>query len=520
MHCSESGKHIQMLKVQCYGGGMRGSLFRGVRIYTVLLAVVCTAAALVSTIYFTREHLQWTAFLSGVLIASVLAEAARASRSEWLLVRRTAQLVSLRKKFEVEARQRQRAEEKIAGSQSRLQLVDDTLLTMIALIDTDGRCQYHNRAFREWLHLKAEQIANRHVQAVLGSRAYAGIATAVRQSLDGQSVHYEHVQEMPNGAVYRLLVEHVPVLDAAGKVTGFYLLAEDITKRGDLSAAGKYDVNTHVSEEGGIKNTTVPDGTDDPFSPHVGVTADEGRLFIAAIQGGEFRLYCQLISPLPVHSGNTVHYEILLRLQEEEGSMIPPGAFFSMAERYGLMPYLDRWVIQQVLEWAASQQNSSRDNESIFFINIAAATIGDPEFPVFLQSVLAEWSVSGASLCFEISYADLSMRNRSVAEFIRQVRGCGCLVALSGFGKEGDSFDHIRGFQVEFLKIDGATILNMLNNPQDLARVVSIDRVAKKIGVKTVAELVESDEIVAKLSEVGVDYSQGSSISCPRLLTE
>ncbi|OGT32956.1 MAG: hypothetical protein A3K00_10510 [Gallionellales bacterium RIFOXYD2_FULL_52_7] len=205
---------------------------------------------------------------------------------------------------------------------------------------------------------------------------------------------------------------------------------------------------------------------------------------------------------------------------EEEGSTIPPGAFFPLAERNGLMPYLDRWVVRHVLEWASNQQNFSCDNGSIFFINVASATIGDPEFPNFLQNTLDELGMSGAILCFEVSDSDLTALNNSVSEFIRQVRRHGCRVALSGFGRNAVSFDQIRGFQVEFLKIDGGTILNMLSNPVDLAKVISIDRVAKKIGVKTIAELVESDEIVSQLSKIGIDFAQGFGISLPRRLIE
>jgi EAL domain-containing protein (putative c-di-GMP-specific phosphodiesterase class I) len=119
-----------------------------------------------------------------------------------------------------------------------------------------------------------------------------------------------------------------------------------------------------------------------------------------------------------------------------------------------------------------------------------------------------------------VTESDLELRNSSVAEFIRQVRQCGCRVALCGFGRNPASFDQIRGFQVDFLKIDGSTILNMLSNPAALDKVVSINRVAKKIGVKTIAELVESDEIVAKLGEVGIDFAQGFGVSRPRRLAE
>jgi EAL domain-containing protein (putative c-di-GMP-specific phosphodiesterase class I) len=184
------------------------------------------------------------------------------------------------------------------------------------------------------------------------------------------------------------------------------------------------------------------------------------------------------------------------------------------------MPYLDRWVIQQVLKSVASQQNSGRDKESMFFINLAPATMGDPEFVGFLKDALDELDLPGSMLCFEIAESDLAERSHSAVAFISQVRQCGCAVALSGFGKNAALFDQIRGFQVEFLKIDGGTILSILGDPESMNKVASIGRVAKKIGVKTVAEMVESDEIVAKLGVIGIDFAQGFGISRPRQLIE
>lgn len=198
--------------------------------------------------------------------------------------------------------------------------------------------------------------------------------------------------------------------------------------------------------------------------------------------------------------------------------MIPPGAFFPLAEKNGLMPYLDRWVVEHVLSWISHQQNV--DKEAIFFINVGAATIGDPDFSDFLQGALSETGMQGSVLCFEVAQTDLAIRNESVAEFARQVKLCGCRVALSGFGRDSVSFDQIRGFQVDFIKIDGSLIFNLLSNPVDLAKVVSIDRVAKKIGVRTVAELVENDDLIEKLGEIGIDFAQGFGVSRPRILGE
>lgn len=495
---------------------MSGGIFRGVRAYIVAVAIICMVAALVATIYFTESNLIWTAFLTGILVASVLAEAARASRSEWLLMRRTAQLSAMKDKWELEVSLRESLDAKIAESQARLRLIDETLPTMVVLVDTKGYCRYHNHAFREWLSLRAEQIDGRHLRDIFGSKAYAEIATAVRQSLDGQNVHYEHLQEMHGGAVYSLAVKHVPQVDSAGCVTGFYFLAEDITKRSDLSGSDKFEPRLHSTS--GLKESADQEVFIDKFTEQISGRRDAGKQFVAAIQNGDFCLYCQLISPLPIDSGRTAHYEILIRLTEEEGGLTPPGAFFQLVEKNGLMPYLDRWVVEHVLKWAAI--NPVRDRNSIFFINVAAATMGDPEFPGFLQAMLDDCQMPGSVLCFEVSELDLIARSSSVVDFICKVRQCGCQVALSGFGRDKVSFDQIRGFQVEFLKIDGVTICNMLNSKVDLAKVISIDHVAKKIGVKTVAELVESEEVLVKLVEIGVDFAQGFGISHPRRLIE
>jgi EAL domain-containing protein (putative c-di-GMP-specific phosphodiesterase class I) len=154
----------------------------------------------------------------------------------------------------------------------------------------------------------------------------------------------------------------------------------------------------------------------------------------------------------------------------------------------------------------------------MYFINVSGATMGDSGFPEFLHLTLQKHGLPGAALCFEIPNSELASRASVVAEFARQVAQRGCRVAISGFGRDKILFDLIRGFRVEFFKIDGSIIFNILRDPVDLAKVTAINRVAKKIGVKTIAELVESEETVAKLRDVGVDYAQGFGISRPQPL--
>lgn len=500
-------------------------IFRTVQPYISALAVIFTAGALVFAIYFTELGMQWITFLGGVLVAAILAEATRVSRLEWIATRRSAQLSASKDKLERETKLRKLAEETLAASKPRLQLIDEVLPTMIALFDAAGQCRYHNRAFLEWLHLRADQVRDQHIRKILGVGVYQETATSVRQSLDGHRVRYERTQKMPDGAVYKLAVEHIPQFSEDGKVTGFYMLMNDITAPGDLHQTG---VEARPVPTGGTpaepvrmpEVTASQDRFIESFSEQISGHKDALNIK-AAIEKGDFSLYCQLISPLMSESGEAEHYEILVRLIEEEEGMMPPGAFFPLAEKYGLMPHLDRWVVQHVTAWASHQNSQDEKRKrSLYFINLAAATIADPSFPEFLQLTLLEYGVPGAILCFEIPNAELVAKPAVVAEFAQRIRQCGCLVAISGFGHDRISFDLIRGFQVEYLKIDGNIIFNIHRDPVELAKITAINRVAKLIGVKTIAELVESEETIARLREVGIDFAQGFGISRPRPLAE
>jgi EAL domain-containing protein (putative c-di-GMP-specific phosphodiesterase class I) len=200
---------------------------------------------------------------------------------------------------------------------------------------------------------------------------------------------------------------------------------------------------------------------------------------------------------------------------------MPPGAFFPLAEKHGMLAQLDRWVVQQAVERVSLQvQQKAWREGSALFINVAEASIIDRSFPDYLEVTLLEYGVPGAALCFEVANTVLGVRKNEVAEFAQRMKQQGCQVALTGFGRDKVSFDLIRGFQVEYLKIDGSVILNMLRDPVQLAKITAIDKVAKQIGVKTIAEFVENYQIIAKLKEVGIDFAQGFGVSQPRSLAE
>ncbi|MGA7593952.1 MAG: EAL domain-containing protein [Gallionella sp.] len=482
-------------------------LLRTIRPFSSALAVVATASALVVAIYFTENGRLWVTFLAGVLVATTLAEATRWSHARWIVTRRSAQLSAMKAKLERETELRKQAENAVAADKPRLHLIDEVLPTMVAFVDRKGHCRYHNRAFLNWLNLRPEQISGRHMRDVLGSQVYQETAAAVRQSLDGHAVHYERTQQMPDGAVYRLAVEHLPEFGDDGKASGFFMLISDITKPDDVRLSAAHDASDDQS-------MFVDEYSEQTTGQH------DAGMIRSAIENGEFSLLCQLITPL-VAKGGIGHYEILVRLNEDEGSMLPPGTFFPLAEKYGLMTHLDRWVTQHVAEWLSRQMpRSERQQNTTYFINVSGATIADPGFSEFLNLTLLEYNLPASTLCFEIPDSELAMRTAEVAEFARQVRRSGCRVALSGFGRDQVLFNLIRGFQVEFLKIDGSMILGILRDPLKLAKLTAISRVAKKIGVQTIAELVENEETVASLRKVGIDFAQGFGISRPRSLQE
>jgi len=160
-----------------------------------------------------------------------------------------------------------------------------------------------------------------------------------------------------------------------------------------------------------------------------------GKRIIEAIENNELLLLYQLIDPLNINSSECRHYEVFVRLIEEEDNLMPPGAFFPLAEKHGLMPSLDRWVVKHVLGWVSGRHlQGILDEGSMFFINLAGATIRDLKFPGFVQKSLQERHMAGATLCFEIPGGDLTLSVAEIARFAKAIREIGCSVAIIGFG--------------------------------------------------------------------------------------
>lgn len=475
------------------------------------IAVMAMVGVLVTTIYFTLLDLQWIAFLAGVLIAAILAMVTRASRAEWTVARRTAQLQQARDKLAPEVDRRQRAEAVMTRLTARLKFIDTDLPAMVAYFDTEECCRFHNHAFALWLGLKTDQIDGTRLNKLLGETLYADFGTEIRQAMAGHLVRHERAQKMPNGSTCQLSVQYIPHYGGDGKIAGVYALYIDVTGR---SIAKKLD-----ESDSALSPASSQEMFDASFSEQTTGWNNAADRIVEAIERDEFRLYCQLIRSLDATSEHHDCYEILIRLIEEEENLMAPGAFLPIAEKYGLMPKLDRWVVRQVLKWVTARGGFSAGSPMLC-INVSGATICDPDFSEFVGEQRRSFDVPGEAICFELDEPDVIGRIEDGTRLVRGLRIQGCHAALTGFGREHASFDLLRTLGADFLKIDGSVILNLLRNPVDLAKVTAINKVAHAIGVSTVAEYVENDETVAKLRVLGVDFAQGFGISRPCPLDE
>ena len=233
------------------------------------------------------------------------------------------------------------------------------------------------------------------------------------------------------------------------------------------------------------------------------------------VQQNQFVLYKQGI--ISLDGGATgPSCEFLVRLRGSNGTLILPGAFIPAAERYDLMPKLDRWVLKNVFEHLALKKSTHQSEaENIYFINLSGATLGDASFLNFVKDALARSEIPPQSICFEITETAAIANLSNALLFIQHIKTLGCKVALDDFGTGLSSFSYLKTFAADFLKIDGGFVRNMLNDPMDAAIVQSINNIGHVAGMKTIAEFVENQAIQAKLTELGVDYAQGFGIHKP-----
>ncbi len=247
-----------------------------------------------------------------------------------------------------------------------------------------------------------------------------------------------------------------------------------------------------------------------------------------AFELGRFRLYRQLIAPLGGDPQHEPHYEILIRMLDRDGNPVPATGFMPTAERYNLLTSIERWVVSSLVEFLHRQWTSGaipRDSRGggergFYSVNISGASINDKSFPDFLRNLLTRYQLPSGLLCFEITETTAISNLSKAAELMHELKGMGCRFALDDFGTGMSSFAYLKYLPVDFLKIAGVFIKDIVADPMDNAIVDSINRISHILGMRTVAESVEDAAILERIRELGLDFAQGYFVAEPEELSD
>ncbi|MCL2075088.1 MAG: EAL domain-containing protein [Betaproteobacteria bacterium] len=236
-----------------------------------------------------------------------------------------------------------------------------------------------------------------------------------------------------------------------------------------------------------------------------------------ALAEGRFKLYFQHVEPLQPDLRR--HVEILLRLRDSFGNIQSPGRFIAAAERYGMMPHIDRWVVEnvcrQISEW---DEAGIKPEVPWYAINVSGASLSDREFPEFVQQQIKKYNIDPKRLGFEITESCAVGQLNQALEFIDRMRGLRSPLLLDDFGAGMSSFAYLKRFKVDFLKIDGMFVKNLHVDADDHAVVQSMVQLAKTYNLKVVAEFVCNEMVYDIVKELGVDYAQGYACHIPEPL--
>ena len=249
---------------------------------------------------------------------------------------------------------------------------------------------------------------------------------------------------------------------------------------------------------------------------HAQVGADSAVLQMLA--GNRLQLRCQRLAPIGADTSDKPHFELLLGVKDASGEVAMPRDFIQAAERNDEMHEVDMWVIRNAFDWMAKNR-SKVDAAGGYSINLSGLTLGDDSLLRYVLERLTESQVPPSKIIFEVTES-AAINTLSVAvNFINTLKEYGCRFALDDFGTGEASFAYLKTLPIDFVKIDGSIVGDIVDSPKDLALVKSINEIGHFLGKKTVAVFVENDDILTRLRQIGVDYAQGNGIEAPYVLS-
>lgn len=272
----------------------------------------------------------------------------------------------------------------------------------------------------------------------------------------------------------------------------------------------------YIAKDEGGKKITVYNDDENLFVKRRGEMQWISRL-TKALEEHQFVLFFQPIEAIKISKVSSKKGEVLIRMKNENNGYTPPSDFLPAAERYKMMPTIDRWVINNALmhHKLISDIVGRENNPYMFSINLSPDFLADEDSLDFIIFKLEEFEIDPRQICFEITETTAIGNIKTATDFIHKLKDIGCLFALDDFGSGFSSFNYLKNLPVDFLKIDGIFVKDMDEDSVNRAMVKAINSLGHVIGLKTIAEFVLNPQIIEELKEIGVDYVQGYEIGKP-----
>jgi len=235
----------------------------------------------------------------------------------------------------------------------------------------------------------------------------------------------------------------------------------------------------------------------------------------SAVEEERFELFFQPIIGIGKNNNSKHgHYEILLRMRDENGQLVGPGQFIPAAERYNLMSTLDRWVIHEAITELADRNDEGKARYTLA-INLSGTSLSEDRFLDFVIDELEKQDLPDGAICFEITETAAISNLSRVVHFMQELKKLGCMFSLDDFGSGLSSFTYLKNLPVDYLKIDGQFISNVADDDVDESMVKAISDVGHAMGIETIAERVETKQVLDKLGSLGIEFAQGYYIARP-----
>ena len=299
---------------------------------------------------------------------------------------------------------------------------------------------------------------------------------------------------------------------SVGVSIGVVPISSDSVSRTEVFAAA--DAACYAAKEQGRNRVCVVHRADAEIAERRRDMDWAGRLG-RALEEDRFELYYQPYQALAADSDHGIHVEILLRLIDEDGKLVLPGSFIPAAERYNVMPAIDRWVIRSTFS-RYREMEESLGAPLTCAVNLSGTSLNDDELVAFIAEQSRLHAIPRGAICFEITETAAIHNLRRATQFIKAVKELGFSFALDDFGSGASSFGYLKNLQVDYLKIDGSFVQDIAGDPLDRAITETINRIGHVMGLKTVAEFAETPEVIGELRAMGVDFAQGFGIQVPR----